>query len=164
MVFQLVSNGFSTGYLMAFQLISIGFISGHLNSEAIDFIDVENVLGGVAEEEGAANEKKHSAEAENSEKNMWKYTRYNEKKHSAEAAQKRRNLIFVETTSFSAKEIFWSYLVRKQNLIPPEFPSTLLDRLFWLFGRLTFFWFSSNLRSQVLTFTQFSLTLCVFGR
>ena len=53
---------------MAFQLISIGFISGHLDGEAIDFIDVENVLGGVAEEEGAANEKKHSAEAENSEK------------------------------------------------------------------------------------------------
>ena len=127
---------------MAFQLISIGFISGHLDGEAIDFIDVENVLGGVAEEEGAANEKKHSAEAD----------------------QKRRNLIFVETTSFSAKEIFWSYLVRKQNLIPPEFPSTLLDRLFWLFGRLTFFWFSSNLRSQVLTFTKFSLTLCAFGR
>ena len=93
MVFQLVSNGFSTGFLMAFQLISIGFISGHLNSEAIDFIDVENVLGCVAEEEGAANEKKHSAEAD----------------------QKRRNLIFVETTSFSAKEIFWSYLVRSRT-------------------------------------------------
>ena len=90
MVFQLVSNGFSTGYLMAFQLISIGFISGHLNSEAIDFIDVENVLGGVAEEEGAANEKKHSAEAENSEKNMWKYTRCNEKKHSAEAENSKK--------------------------------------------------------------------------
>ena len=65
MVFQLVSNGFSTGYLMAFQLISICFIFGHLNSEAIDFIDVENVLGGVANQESAANEKKYSAKAVN---------------------------------------------------------------------------------------------------
>ena len=53
---------------MAFKLVSIGFISGHLDGEAIDFIDVENVLGGVAEEEGAANEKKDGAEAENSRK------------------------------------------------------------------------------------------------
>ena len=79
----------SIGFLMAFKLASISFISGHLDGEAVDVIDVENVLGRVAKEEGAANEKKHSTKA----------------------AQKRRNLVFVETTSISAKEIFWSYLV-----------------------------------------------------
>ena len=71
---------------------SIGFnrsIAAHLNGEAVDLIDVENVLGRVADQEGAADEKKHSAKA----------------------AQKRRNLILVRTTSFSVRGIFWSYLV-----------------------------------------------------
>ena len=35
----------------------------HLNGKAVEFVDVENVLGCVANQESAANEKKHSTKA-----------------------------------------------------------------------------------------------------
>ena len=44
----------------------------HLNGQPVEIVDVENVLGCVADQESAANEKKYSAKAVNKSRNQQK--------------------------------------------------------------------------------------------
>ena len=42
----------------------------HLNGQPVEIVDVENVLGGVADQKSDANEKKYSAKAVNEYRNQ----------------------------------------------------------------------------------------------
>ena len=50
-----------SGWTMSLQTQLSQLAYFHLNGETVEFVDVENVLGCVANQESAANEKKHSA-------------------------------------------------------------------------------------------------------